>query len=493
VFDKVTITYRGATYEIGRGRDFYGIWTVGAPRSHPLQWWPETAEGWSAAWSRFTAIEVPGTIVPVGRRTPPVARSDAPAAAAAAPLAERSAGGPGGPGQGPGTAVIEDRAAPYAPYAPGAPFAQEAPFTPGSPFGRESSSGPGASRVSTRTGTMAAAALLAAGVILGIAGLFPGYLAGSSLVSQGAQVVPHAIYLAVWTASAVLIVLGGVRLRLGALLAAGMSVVTFGLFFADAGTAIAAAGQVGGWGLWLSLAGWLACAAGSALALLLRPADGRSPAARSLHRPRGASMGPAVLLVLAGFGAAAAFAPAWDSYLLRTAAGLTRSLTAGNAFSNPGLVIAGDVAVMVALGAVVIVAALWRPARHGAVLLAGAAVPMVAQAISAAIQVGGGASPAQFGITPAEASQLGLTIAAGVTPDFWIYCGFLLVLVVSCAWMLFTPHETAGPVYARPAGPDAFPWTAGPPATGTPASGTTVEEDSLPSQPETGADDNDSA
>src|ERR1035441_9530717 len=50
VFDKVTITYRGATYEIGRGRDFYGIWTVGGPRSHPLEWWPETAEGWGGAW-----------------------------------------------------------------------------------------------------------------------------------------------------------------------------------------------------------------------------------------------------------------------------------------------------------------------------------------------------------------------------------------------------------------------------------------------------------
>ena len=461
MFDKVTITYRGATYEIGRGRDFYGIWTVGGPRSDPLQWWPETAEGWSSAWSRFTAIEVPGTIVPVGRRTPPIARSDTPAAAA--PLAERSAaqgqnpGGPGGPGgQGPGTAVLEGRAARYAPGAPFAhetPFAQETPLAQGSPFGQRSSFGLGAPRIGMRTGTIGATALLAAGVILGVAGLFPGYLAGSSLVSQAVQVVPHAIYLAVWTASAVLIVLGGVRLRLGALLAAGMSVVTFGLFFADAGTAIAAGGQAGGWGLWLSLAGWLACAAGSALALLLRPADGRGTAARSLHRPRGASIGPAVLVVLAGFGAAAAFAPAWDSYLLRTAAGLTRSLTAGNAFSNPGLVIAGDVAVMIALAAVVVVAALWRPIRHGAVLLAGAAIPMVAQAISAVIQVGGGASPAQFGITPAEASQLGLTIAAGVTPDFWIYCGFLLVLVVSCAWMLFTPHEPAGPVYARPAGP----------------------------------------
>ena len=320
MFDKVTITYRGATYEIGRGRDFYGIWTVGGPRSHPLEWWPETAEGWSAAWSKFTAIEAPGAIAPVGRRTPPVARSDAPAAVANAPLAERSASAGQGSGPaGPGTAVLEDRTAPYA---QGAPFAQGAPIAQGSPFGQRSPFGPRVPQVNTRTGTIAATLLLAAGVIIGIAGLFPDYLAGSSLAQQAAQVVPHAIYLAVWATSAVLIVLGGVRLRLGALLAAGMSVVTFGLFFADAGTAIAGGAQVGGWGLWLSLVGWLACAAGSALALLLRPAGGRDTAG-SLSRPRGASLGPVILLVLAGFGAAAAFAPAWDSYTLRTATGLT--------------------------------------------------------------------------------------------------------------------------------------------------------------------------
>jgi len=37
VFDNVTITYRGATYEIGRGAGFYGVWTVGGPRSRPLE------------------------------------------------------------------------------------------------------------------------------------------------------------------------------------------------------------------------------------------------------------------------------------------------------------------------------------------------------------------------------------------------------------------------------------------------------------------------
>ncbi len=147
--------------------------------------------------------------------------------------------------------------------------------------------------------------------------------------------------------------------------------------------------------------------------------------------------------MLAGLGAAAAFAPSWDSFTLHTAAGQTQTITLGNAFSDPGPVIAGNVIAMVALAAVVIAAALWRPVRHGAVLLAGAIIPMAAQAISALVQVGEATSPTQFGFTPAQASQLGLTISAGLTPAFWIYCVFVVVLVVSCAWMLFTPHEPA--------------------------------------------------
>ena len=91
-----------------------------------------------------------------------------------------------------------------------------------------------------------------------------------------------------------------------------------------------------------------------------------------------ARRGPVLTLAaaaLAAVGAAIAFAPSWDSYTLRTAAGLTHTLTAGNSFANPAPVIAGDVAVMVTLVAVVAAAALWRPARLGAVLLAGAVVP----------------------------------------------------------------------------------------------------------------------
>jgi hypothetical protein len=395
VFDTVTIAYRGATYEIGRGRDYYGIWAAGAPRSKPLESWPDTAEGWSAAWARFVAMETPDTIGPADRN-------------ASAPGARVTAAGQGFSGA-----------------------------------------------LGARGGAVVAGILLAVGVALGVAGLFPAYLGGSSLAQQPYNLVAHVIYLAAWSASAVLILLGGTRQRIGALLATGVSVVTFGLFFTDAATAITGGSRAGA-GLVLSLLGWLACAAGSAVAFWLRPA-GTAGYASPLHRPRASELGPVVLLVLAGLGAAAAFAPAWDSYTLRTASGQTQTLTAGNAFANPGLVIAGDVAVMVALVAVVVAAALWRPMRHGAVLLAGAIIPMAAQAISAIIQASEPASPAQFGISSAQASQLGLTISSGLTPAFWIYCAFVGALIISCAWMLLTP-QAAGPAAGRfAAGPGSGP------------------------------------
>lgn len=374
MFDKVTIAYRGATYQIGRDRHGYGIWTAAAPGSQPLQRWPETPDGWAAAWARFTELEVPETMVGVAK--PP-----------------RAASAPGGPA--------------------------------------------------------IAAALLGAGVALGVAGLFPAYLDGASLASQPFQLVAHVIYLAAWTASAALILAGGARRQAGALLGTGVSAVTSGLFLADLGTVIAGGAHLAGAGLALSLAGWLCCAAGSAAGLLV-DRDGALSTARPavLARPRGPGIGPAVLLVLAGLGAAAAFAPSWDSYTLRIAAGQARYITAGNAFANPAPVIAGDVVVMIALAAAVVVAALWRPARQGAALLAGAIIPMAAQAISALVQVGEGTSPAQFGISPAQASQLGLTVSSGVTPAFWIYCAFLIVLAVCCAWMLLIPDRVplAAPV-----------------------------------------------
>jgi hypothetical protein len=399
--ERVTISYRGAAYELGRGKSSYGIWAVGAPRTEPVERWPETPEGWNAAWSRFTTIETPGTIV------------------AASPRG--------------GSLTVE---------------------------------------VSASVGV--AAALLGIGILCGVVSLFPGYVAGNSLASQPVQLVPHVIYLAAWTLSAALILLGAARLRAGALLGLGVSVVTFGFFLTDIGEVIA--GSAMNAGLWFGLIGWLACAAGSVLAFRLatgRLAMGRlgmgragkdgaaagydgaaagqdgaaagqdRAAAGGPGRLGGYDVGRAVLLILAGVGAVVAFAPSWDSYVLHAPNGFFRTSTAGYAFASPGSVIAGNLVVMIVFGLTVIAAAAWRPVRMGAMLLAGAVIPMAAQAISAVVQIGEATPPEQFGIPSSQASAAGLTITNGLTSAFWIYCLLLVVLVVSCAWMLLSPPAPA--------------------------------------------------
>ena len=403
--EKVTISHRGARYEIGRGKRFFGIWAIGAPESDPVDRWPENRDGWEQAWTRFVALETPGTIRAVepshGRLTLPRPQLKMPG------LKRRPTVRPGTRGSGSAVAV-------------------------------------------------AGAGLLGLGVLLGLIGLFPGYVGPRSLASQADQLVPHVLYLAAWAASAAGIAVGGARARIGALLATGVSAVTFGLFFADLGQVISGGASLLGAGLVLSLLGWLACAAGSALALM-GVGVGLPETLGGPGRPRGADAGPLALLGLAAVGTAVSFVPSWDSFTLtQTASGATQTITAGYAFANPWPVIFGDVAVMVAIVAVAVLAALWRPPRHGGILLAGAIVPLAAQAISALVQVSEPATPAMFGISQAQASAAGLTISSGLTPTFWVYCVFVISLLISSAWLLTTPKYPAMPAAAQPPqpGPD---------------------------------------
>ena len=171
-------------------------------------------------------------------------------------------------------------------------------------------------------------------------------------------------------------------------------------------------------------------------------------------------------LIVAGVGAAITFAPSWDRFVLNTPTG-PQTLTAGNAFANPAPVIAGNVAVMLAVVAVLVLAALWRPARMGWALAAGAIIPLVAQLISAVIQVG---EPAltQLGISKSAAAQAGVTATAGLTGVFWVYCAFVIVLVAACAWRAAMPGQAV-----RVPGGSAY-WGGGAPVgSATPAAAVT--------------------
>jgi hypothetical protein len=444
--EKAIISHRGEKYEIGRGKRFYGIWVVGAPYDAPVDRWPENRDGWQQAWARFAAIEVPGTIAAVNRERPGLRLGLG--------LGRRR-------GQATGTSVI------------GASVIG-ASVIDGSVIGDGAQAGP---RPRHGTAVLVGEGLLVLGVVLGLAGLFPAYEGSQSLLSQWDQVVPHLCYVIGWALTAALVALSVARpsnaARLGALFGLGLSAVTFGFFLADLGETLA--GLSLGSGLVVSLLSWLACTVGSALVLATAGRNGEQGVA-GLGRPvrpgRGHA-GPLALLVLAGIGTAAAFAPSWDNYILAFAStGTSQNVTAGNAFDNPGAVIAGNVAVMVAIVVVAALAALWRPPRQGALLLAGAIVPLIAEAISALIQVGQPATPAMFGITSSQASAAGLTISSGVTPIFWVFFVFVISLLVSCAWLFTEPQHPAMP------GIPAWPWPApgGEPGTRD-AAGASVSED----------------
>ena len=49
-------THSGATYLLGYGRTFFGIWERNDP-SRPVERFPRDDAGWAAAWRRFTSIE----------------------------------------------------------------------------------------------------------------------------------------------------------------------------------------------------------------------------------------------------------------------------------------------------------------------------------------------------------------------------------------------------------------------------------------------------
>jgi hypothetical protein len=496
--EKAIISHRGEKYEIGRGKRFYGIWVVGAPYDAPVDRWPENPAGWQQAWTRFTGLEKPDTIQPVARERRGLRSSSArPAFEASQPDAPAFGGPVGAPGDtsgpvpsGPAFGAVPNSAPAYGAPAYGAP-AYGAPAYGAPAYGAPAYGAPaygaapqGAAQAAaapnvtvpsgdaalggnpaedvlafgpvapprTRKGSLllAGEALLVLGVVLGIAGIFPAYEGGQSLLSQSDQVVAHLFDLIGWAVTAGLVALSVARpsnaARLGALFGLGLSAVTFGMFVADWGQ-VTVTGVSLGTGLIVSTLGWLACTAGAGLVLGTR--TGTSAPSDLPSRPvrlGPGQAGPVALLVLAAVGTAAAFAPSWDSYaLVAKATGASQTITAGNAFDNPGLTIAGNVLVMVAVVAVAAVAALWRPSRHGALLLAGAIVPLIAQVVSAMIQTGEPVSSAMFGISSADASALELTITTGLTGIFWVYLVFVISLLVSCVWLFTEPGRPLMP------------------------------------------------
>ena len=69
-------SHSGYRYILGYGADFFGVWDREAPGG-PVERFPRTDEGWSAAWNRFVALEPRAVEVPQTGGAPPDARSAA--------------------------------------------------------------------------------------------------------------------------------------------------------------------------------------------------------------------------------------------------------------------------------------------------------------------------------------------------------------------------------------------------------------------------------
>jgi len=218
-------------------------------------------------------------------------------------------------------------------------------------------------------------------VALHIGAMFPAY-PGSPPTPVASSPSEAAIYICLevgWALAAVL-VLGRISVRGGIALGAGLGAVELGFLVTDVASGFLVSNGAEP-GVWLALAGL-----GAGLAGVLYGA-GSLPAAQ----PRQAS-GPrvgapwALVTALVGAVAVAAFWPSWDSYHLVGTSGQTLDITMGNAFSQPGAIMAGEIMAGLAIGTVVIIAAFWVTPTVGAWAIGGVVIALGSQVVSGVVQ-----------------------------------------------------------------------------------------------------------
>lgn len=306
----------------------------------------------------------------------------------------------------------------------------------------------GPRRPADRAG-LAAGGLIGVSVALGLADDFLGWRLELGRADQIALVLTTGLSLGVLTASAGLVVAGSwpaaasarpdSRPQLkayGTLLGAGMSALSFCAALDALGGMVAGLYRFSFSPYWLvDLLGWLPGAAGSAL--LLGRKHGRASVGRP-GRPRRADALALALLAITAIGAMVTWGPPWERYTFTVAAtGAVQTVALYNEFTAPGALLAAGVCYMLVVVAMAAAAAVWRPARLGAVFLTGAVAMLAEQALAGFATVIHKPSPAMFGISQAQAAAARLTITVTGTSWFWASCGFVAVLIVLHEW-LFT-------------------------------------------------------
>jgi len=281
---------------------------------------------------------------------------------------------------------------------------------------------------------------------LHIGAMFPPYpgLPASPVVSSSWEIAVYVCLEIGWALAAVL-VLSRVSVAGGAALGAGLGAVELGLLAVD----IANGFQVSNGseaGAWLALAGLGFGAAGVLVTASTVPLGMPRP-------PQGRS---AVLMLIATFAVVLAYLPSWDKWsAVAPSLHVSGSVTEGNAFSQPAVVMAGVLLTVIGFAFVAVLGSVWSPTTVGAWATAGAVIALSSQLISAVFQLSEAVPSTAFGVSAAQARSVGLKISTSLT-GWWeadVAATVLLALLAFSA-ALSARKTTAGTVaLSPPSGP----------------------------------------
>jgi len=346
------------------------------------------------------------------------------------------------------TADLGDSAGPGG--APGAPVDS-------APGGRESGvatpheADPAAHRRPTPI-ELASIGLMVCAVALNVVAMTQTYFTGQpDLVSQPDQAVLYSILAGGWALAVLICLLGPSRFAVGAALAVGIAATELGFRVSDLGGAFKVGLSQIGPGLWLMTAGWVAGAAGAAIAASsararLRRGDAPPPAVLEGRYER--TSGWILAVVALGLAVGGFFLPPWDHYqLTATVTGVAKSINLGNGLSGPWEIVLGNIVVVIALAVSPVVAVLLRHRPAGAALVCGSLLVLAAQMAAAVVQVDQAVSPDTVGIGSSTAQRLGLVVNLSLTT--WFALDALSALVLFTAIMYWA---TARVVQANSSG-----------------------------------------
>jgi hypothetical protein len=328
-----------------------------------------------------------------------------------------------------------------------------------------------------------AGALLVATVVLHVVAMFPTYFSGQgSLVSQPDQAALYALLAASWALALAIGLTGPHRTHLAAAMAVGIALTELGFRVSDLGDVFRYGSSTAGAGLWVMEASWVVGAAAAGVAVVaararharpratgvaepgppsfVEPAPAEpvpaEPAAAEPHAPgpETAEADPAatqdaherlawaMLVVVLAAVVAGAFLPPWDhAVAVSSVTGRSVGRNLGNAFSAPWQEIVGSVLAAAALFAVPAVSTRLRDRGVAAAAAVGSLLVLATQLVAAVVQVDEPVPPAELGLSPAQAGQLGLHISMQLTG--WFTLDALAAYALFAAVMIWATLRAA--------------------------------------------------